>query len=98
PSCGDPLPSGGCNPLSSLTSDGNASAQFGISWVIGVVLKALLQSAVDTAGGTSLPADRQRIVEILPTTHRGAFVAQERQSIVEVGGGADSALPRSLPF
>jgi transposase len=42
-------------------------------------------------------ANRQRIVEVFPTAHRGGFVAQERQRIVEVGGGADRASLRSLP-
>jgi hypothetical protein len=43
-------------------------------------------------------ADRQRIVEVFPSTHRGAFVARERQRIVEVSGGAGTALHRSLPL
>ena len=43
-------------------------------------------------------ADRQRIVEVFPSTHRGAFVARKRQRIVEVGGGAGTVLHRSLPL
>jgi hypothetical protein len=43
-------------------------------------------------------ADRQRIVEVFPSTHRGAFVARERQRIVEISGGAGTVLHRSLPL
>src|SRR5512135_2215000 len=37
----------------------------------------------------SLGANRQLIVELFPTVHRGAFVASDRQFIVEIGGGGD---------
>ena len=44
-----------------------------------------------------LVADRQRIVEVFPTTHREGVVARERQRIVKTGGGADSASLCALP-
>src|SRR5512135_3559535 len=34
-------------------------------------------------------ANRQLIVELFPTVHRGAFVASDRQFIVEISGGGD---------
>jgi hypothetical protein len=37
-------------------------------------------------------------VEVFSSTHRGAFVARERQRIVEVSGGAGTVLHRSLPL
>ena len=43
-------------------------------------------------------ANRQRIVEVFPTTHRGAFVAPDRQRIVEVGVGADCLLGDTRRF
>ena len=36
-----------------------------------------------------LLADRQRIVEVFPTTHRRVSVGSVRQRIVEIGGGGE---------
>src|SRR5262245_58210724 len=49
-----------------------------------------------------ISANRQRIVDLFPTAHRRAFVASDRQRIVEVGGGDDCCSrrlgARSLSF
>ena len=52
-------------------------------------------SSVPPLSERALCANRQLIVELFPTVHRGAFIASDRQLIVEIGGGGDRCSQRS---
>jgi hypothetical protein len=58
--------------------------RWGLSWIP-------TRGFRQTEGRVTCPAaDRQRIVELFPTTDRAAFVASDRQFIVEIGVGPGS--------